>query len=545
MAHRLRHLLALATLAALAADAPARADELVAELSRETPVAAYGGALAWSAYDAASDRFRLVVAAPGAAAAVAPVAASRRAFDASLGPGPGNHPVALYTRCRRAETRCDIYRYDVLGRRETRLRFSSARADEALPVQWGARVAFVRRHGMRPRSACDALLVKTLTSTRPARRLDRGSCGRTTGLSLRGDRIVQVTYGRAGNARRFESQVRVLAARGGAERIVARNDSRDGSSAFASPNQSADAIWLTRTGDEPEPMFVVIDLRTGRPQLAEVPAHASLTGSLARDEHGTTWYVEGAFREGSCEFVPIPCRLVRASASPFSDAERALLPRLTISAPSDQLPSPIYGDPFVVSGQLTRPIVSGDRIVRSEPIAGVPVELLRRIDDFAHHMLRERFVPTGLFATTDGDGRWSYTLTDPPSQPLFSAVTRAPAAVVPPTHAGRGTIGAVAARITLTVSGTSFSGTIAPAQPRRTVKIQRLRSRTCQTLQSGQRSCREQWSTVGEAPVDASGTGFATTIAAPQPGTYSAVLPVDSRRDPAAYAGRSPDTPVG
>jgi hypothetical protein len=556
MPSRLRQLLLpLAGLAALAAAAPAHADDMVAELSRDTPIAAYGGALAWSAYDAASDRYRLVVvAAPGAAPAAVPIAPSRRAFDVSLGPDSHGRVVALYSRCKGAGTRCDIYRYGLVDRRERKLGFSSPREDEAWPVQWGSRVAFVRRHATGGRgeiSDCDVPFLRTLSSTAPSRRLDRGSCGRTTGLSLRRDRIVQVTFGSPASATRFDSQVRLLSAHGGAVKVVARQGSGEESNVFASPNQSADAIWLTRTGVNPEPAFVLIDLRSRRPRTREVEAHANLAGPLARDERGTLWYVEGGeFRgDGCAASAPVPCRLVRASVSPFSPLPRALLPRLTISAPSNTTPSPLYGDPFVLSGRLTRTIVRYDTIVRTDPVANVPVELLRRVDDPGQPALHEAFRPTGIFATTGADGRWSHTLADPPSRPWFSAVARSAAAGVPPTYAGRGTVGTVGtvdARIMLTVGGSSFSGTIAPAQPGRTVKIQRLLSRKCQTSQNGTRFCNDTWATVGEATVDAAGTAYAATVAAPQPGTYTAALPfADTRQDPDAYGGRSPDTPVG
>jgi hypothetical protein len=364
-------------------------------------------------------------------------------------------------------------------------------------------------------------------------------------MSLRQTRIVQVTFG-SPPGERFESQVRVLSTRGGAVKVLARQGSGEESNEFASPNQAPDAIWLTRTGVNPEPTFVLIDLRKRVPKPREVRAQTQLTGAFARDnQSGTVWYVEGGgFRgDGCAETAPVPCRLVRASVSPFSPLPHALLPTLTISSSADRAPGLVFGDPYVLSGRLTRKIVHFGEVGRTDPIAGVPVALLARVGDPAQPGLHESFRPTGITVTTDADGRWSTTLASPPSQPSFSAV--AGSAAVPPTYAGRGTAGAVSARISLTVSGTSFAGTIAPAQPGRTVKIQRLLSRTCKTAQSGQRFCDEKWATVGEAAVDATGTAYSATVAAPQPGIYTAVLPFeDLQKDPSAYAGRSPDVPV-
>jgi hypothetical protein len=423
---------------------------------------------------------------------------------------------------------------------------SAPREDEAWPVQWGDRVAFVRRHATGGRGEihdCDVPFVKTLSSRAPSRRLDRGSCARVTGMSLRGTRIVEVTFGSSPPATRFDSQVRVLDARGGAVRVLARQGSGEESNLFASPGQTARTIRLTRTGVHPQPAFVGIDARSGR--RTEVPARTNLTGPLAVDERGNTWYVEGGeFRGDDCAHTPAPCRLVRASADPLSGTERPLLATLTISAPSAMTPSPVFGDPFVVSGRLARTIVGGSRVVRTEPIPGIRLELLRRVA--APSGTDERFEPTGVFATTGAGGSWSVALAAPPPEPWFSAVTRSGAPEVPTTYAGRGTVGTVDARITLSVAGTSFSGTIAPAQPGRTVKIQRLVSRRCQTATNGATSCADaRWATVADAPVNAAGTAFAVTIPAPAAGTYSAALPFSDRSDPSAYSGRSPDVPVG
>jgi hypothetical protein len=546
-----RLLLPLATLAALAATAPAQADDMVAEVTRDTPIAAYAGRLAWSAYDGATNSYRLMIAVRGGAGVAAPIAPSRQPFDVSLGPDAKRRVVALYTRCATAAgTRCDVYRYALSSKRESKLSLSSPREDEAWPAQWLGRVAFVRRHHRNSNDEvpdCDVPFVKSLTSSAPSRRLDRGSCGRTTGLSLRRDRIVQVTFGSPPTATRYESQVRVLRAGGGAVKVLARQGSGEESNEFASPNQAPDAIYLTRTGVHPKPAFVTIDLRRRVPKLREVRSQTPLTGAFARDNQSETfYYVEGSGYSGDgCAIsAPVPCRIVRSSVSPFSPLPHALLPQMTITSSGERLPSPLYGDPYVVSGRVTRTVIHFGVVGRVDPIAGVTVALLERVRNRTDPNLPDTVRPTGISTTTDADGRWSITLAGPPSQPSYSAVTASPA--IPTTYAPRATTGLVLARMTLTVAGTSFSGTIAPAQPGRTVKIQRLLSRNCRTFAGGQRFCDERWATVGEAPVNATGTGYAATVAAPQPGVYSATLPAaDLERDPALYTGRTADTPVG
>ena len=548
------HLALLTATALLAGTAPAaRADDLVAELARDTPVGAYGGARAWSAYDTTSGRYRLVViAAPGAAPAHAPIPSARQAFDVSLGPDTNGDPVALYTRCSRSNgTRgCDIHRYDIRLRSERRLAFSRLIADEAWPVQWGARVAFVRRHRSGGRGEiddCDVPYVKTVSSTAPPRRLDRGSCGTTTGMSIRRDRIIQVTFGSPPRATRFESQVRRLSAGGGAVKVLARQGSGEESNAFSSPSQSASTVWVTRTGVNPRPMFVRVDPLTGARR--EVRANTNLTGPLARDPRdGHFLYVEGGeFAGESCqELIAVsPCRLVDSAVNPFSSRQRALLPTLTITSPgANTAPPPAFGDPFALSGRLARTIVSAGAIVRRDPIAHVPIELLRRSDDPARPQFGELLTPTGILVTTGPDGRWAHTLPVPPPRPAFSAVTRSP--LVPATYAGRGTVGQVDARITLAVSGSAFAGTVAPGQPGLTVRIQRLTSRRCQTAVTGQRFCRDTWATVSSAALTGAGTTFSANVPAPQAGTYrAAILAQDVASNPSAYSGASPDTAVG
>ncbi len=74
------------------------------------------------------------------------IAESRRPFDVSLGPDAQDRVVALYTRCRTVNHGCDVYRYDVQARRESKVAsVSSPTRDEAWPVQWRNHLAFVRR----------------------------------------------------------------------------------------------------------------------------------------------------------------------------------------------------------------------------------------------------------------------------------------------------------------------------------------------------------------------------------------------------------------
>ena len=536
----------LLTLAAGACATPtlALADDVVADdIARDTPISARDGVVAWSHFDAAARRYRLVLR-RGGRRTQAKIAGSRKPFDVSLGTDRRGRMVALYTRCRRAGERgCDVYRYDLATRTEERIDAVSAPdEDEAWPAQSGDVLAFVRRRRSGGRGLvadCDVPFARRLSSPAPSRRLDRGACARTTALSLRGSRIVQVTLGSPPVQTYYISRVRRLSARGGHGRELARSTSRTG--LFGSPSQSAKAVWLSRHGFGLASAFVRIDLATNK--RSEVPTHATVTGAVARDERGAWWYVTASrFVERDCSgWAPTPCRLIRASPDPFSDAERRLAPTMRISLSAGPEPV-VFGVPVTVSGELARPVVRRGAFVRAEPVANATVRLLR--GRLLAKPRREAYTSTSLTAATGADGRWSIALPVPPAQLVFSAVTEGEPER---TFAIRGTAAGVHAAITLAVAGNSFSGTVAPAQPGRSVRIQIRTKRTCSTPPpNGPTICTDEYATVARAPLDAAGTAFVAASARIVPGVYTAALPLaDQRADPDAYSGRSPEVVVG
>ena len=118
----LRRLLPLSVLAlAFVPVAPAAADQAVAEMARQAPVAAYGGWEAWSTYDEPTGRYALMVAAPGKPAAPVGISTSSRPFDVALGPDSNHNVAAVYQRC--SSSGCDIRRYSTAsGKRREALR---------------------------------------------------------------------------------------------------------------------------------------------------------------------------------------------------------------------------------------------------------------------------------------------------------------------------------------------------------------------------------------------------------------------------------------
>ena len=154
------------------------------------------------------------------------------------------------------------------------------------------------------------------------------------------------------------------------------------------------------------------------------------------------------------------------------------------------------------------------------------------------------FAATGSTATTDAAGRWAFSLLAPP--PDISVVVVAPALKIASILVQRTSF----ARMTLRASGRALTGTVAPAQPGRTVEILRFLADEHGKLPNGKNVCGrpatpencfdEAWTTVAEVTIDAAGTGFAATVAGP--GTYRVRLScgLNATGQATAYGGASP-----
>lgn len=150
------------------ADAAELGEQSLADTVRRAKVAGYGDTLAWSRWEAATSRYRLVVRVGDGEPLLAPVAGRRLPFDVDVGPDAAGRSVVVYSRCRREpDTRrpadaystfyggapayfkasgCDLYRYAPAERREARLdAVSSGSASEYMPSLWRGSIAFARR----------------------------------------------------------------------------------------------------------------------------------------------------------------------------------------------------------------------------------------------------------------------------------------------------------------------------------------------------------------------------------------------------------------
>ena len=232
----MRRLLGLSlALAALGATPAHAADE--AKLDRSSPIAAYGGRLAWSAYNSATKRYALVTKSGGVVTPV-PVATRPVPFDVDLGPGASGSTVAAYTRCtvdappaERARG-CDVYIFDFATGRETRVAAVSAPdANESWPSVWRGTIAFARDYDNKP--GLGYLYTRAVTGSKPSTRMpggSRSSCQRctlipaskATQLDLYGKRL-GFTWTYLGGGEGLTSEIRLDTIGGGHTRVAHQN----------------------------------------------------------------------------------------------------------------------------------------------------------------------------------------------------------------------------------------------------------------------------------------------------------------------------------
>ncbi len=209
------------------------------EPQRQTEVDSFGGWAAWSAFEEGVG-YRLVLRGPGGEIAAASVKPRAVPFDVDLGPSEDDGVVAAYSRCaqepdeygaggvllRTTGRGCDIFRLDVLGGGETKLKGASTdQASEYLPSIWEDSVAFARVYEQRKgrRGDLPYLYVRPLDGGRSdrqpgGRRGDDGLPG-PTGLDLYGRRMSFSWEWRAGDRLRSELRLDTV---GGDHELIER-----------------------------------------------------------------------------------------------------------------------------------------------------------------------------------------------------------------------------------------------------------------------------------------------------------------------------------
>lgn len=272
-------------------------DVQLASAERPTPASAYRGTVAFSTYDAVTGRYRLTLRRRDGTLETPAVASRAVPFDVDLGPGPNGELTAAYSRCRtepRAETfdgmtlpwsgrGCDLYRYDTVARRETKIAgASSSASSEFLPSFWGDELAFARVY--EERSGLDGrvpyLYVRNLTSARTTR-LPGGSRGTDGGPGPRaidqyGKRIAFVWDSRPDKGH-YLSELR-LDTQGGGHDVLDSARSAGGAARELSPSFEQGVLsWVRRDAPAPAPASAVVsyDLRDGATRILSTPDPAT------------------------------------------------------------------------------------------------------------------------------------------------------------------------------------------------------------------------------------------------------------------------------
>jgi len=426
---RLPFLAALAL--ALVPAAPAAADQAVAEIGRESPVAAYGGWEAWSRFDEATGRYTLMIGPPAQAAQPVAVPTSTRPFDVALGPDADHNVVAVYRSC--AAGGCDIRRYNTASGHDIKLStVSSPSYDEATPAIWGSSVVFTRRV-----RGCDVPYIKNLRSSAPSRRLLKSKCLQTDPghASIRGSRIlissVDLSGADSNGAGLKVAEVRRYSTSAGGSNVIVKQGFGEESNLFGQVAQDDRFAYTVRVGIHQANTFVRIPWSGGKPE--EVRTFRTITDAFAKPTANSSLYVEQQSRDAECDgFTDVPCRLVRSPSIPFGGVQRTLAPQLTVGYEGQ----PRRGLPLHFTGTLTQQVVAGNSVVSTTPLVGVAVGLLHRTGTNP-----ERFDDTGLKAVTGADGSYRIVLPAAAADPWFTAVAATPDV---PTWAGRGTVGSVA-----------------------------------------------------------------------------------------------------
>lgn len=427
----IRKLVPALALLALIPAAPAAADQAIAEIGRESPIAAYAGWQAWSTFDEASGHYTLTLRDPGGAVKSAPLAPSTTPWDVSLGPDAAGNVVAVYRSC--GASGCDVRRLNVATGRDQALRsVSSPRYDEATPAIWRSTVVFTRHIGR-----CDVPYVKDLSSSKPSRRLLKSKCLATPAghAAIRASRIVissvDLSHADSNGAGRKASELRLYLSTAPGSHVIDQQTFGEESNLFGQVALDGRFAYTLHYGVHPAAAFVRVPLAGGAPQ--ELRTFREVTGAFAKPAANDSIYVErqGGEEAGCDGFTDVPCRVVYAPSSPWA-GERTLTPEAQVAYTGQ----PHLGQPLTFVGGVFQQTVSGNSVVRTTALARITVELYRRVGTNP-----ERFEPTGLRGVTNAAGHFDIVLPAVSGNPWYTAVAATPGI---PTWAGRGTVGSTA-----------------------------------------------------------------------------------------------------
>jgi hypothetical protein len=275
--------LAIAFLMALfASTAPADASTTLATYARPSAVSAYGGVVAWSAYDPETKRFSLTVR-EGDATRILPIAPRKREFDAAVSRGPDGRPLIVYVRCARG---CGIYGFDP-RRGEERL-LVRRQAPVRAPALWGRRVAWIER--ARGGQVVRAAQIGGRVRTVPVPVSRRGAL---TDVALHGRRLALAAWSPAGGSTGGREEAWLQQLDGSRRRLVDRFTSGEGGQTIVGLSFNGGALYYVKScfgdpsGCGPRNAF---RYRHGRHATANAP---NTVAGFAVTGHTAYWITTG------------------------------------------------------------------------------------------------------------------------------------------------------------------------------------------------------------------------------------------------------------
>jgi hypothetical protein len=380
----------------------------------------------------------------------------------------------------------------------------------------GARIAYAVHRG-----TCDVPYVRTSARGRATtRRLDRGHCATITQLDLGEGRVAVLARPGA-----RPTEARIVRATGGRSRTVQAESQGEESNFIGAVSIDRGALFTARAGIRQANVFSRFSLKDFT--RSEARAFTSLVGPFARDAGRMYYDQQPAGGSFACDGKSglSPC-LVIAGGDAFGSGERLLAPELALTVS----PQPVFTDTAAAAVvTATRRHVTRTAQVGSEPVAGLPVELLSaRLTQTAPAPP----APTGATATTGVDGTATIAIPGTPVPRLsLSAVSRPAAGGVavqaPDSVLLRTFVHLTATPERLAGGRLRITGTISPAQPGRKVRLDRWLERVCNGAQRGTvvtpssadtpAGCFDRWTEdpLATAAVSADGASYALEAATP------------------------------
>jgi hypothetical protein len=300
------------------------APSLLATVSRVTPVASYGGWVAWSRYEPAMRAYQLMVRSPAGTVTQMGAPQPLRPFEVSLGILASGGVGAVYPRCaepiEHRECILEQLAIEAAHPREVRLSVPGA-GSFFLPALWKRTVAFLRSRTVARRRFPTELIEWTIGTNhlsklqlpnnsyyaaeikeQPEVRDTENAQGRITALALNGTQVAYVRVAPWGEWARSDLWVQKPAQHAKAiDWIGTGGGAAYGTRTYLSPTISGSWLYAYRQYHELGHAWVRYSLNTGRTQRAGIDLGDDSNGlvqAAAPLDRGVVWSLQNQTEEG-------------------------------------------------------------------------------------------------------------------------------------------------------------------------------------------------------------------------------------------------------